>query len=104
MSLRDLDLLLFGVAGKMDDLETVPQCRRNRIHDVGRGDEEHLREVEGQIEIVIPERIVLLGVENLEQRRARIAAHVVAELVDLVEHEYGIFGLRPAEALNDLAW
>ena len=47
-----------------------------------------LREIERQIEIVIAERVVLLRIENLEQRRRRIAAIVVSELVDLVEHQH----------------
>ena len=43
------------------------------------------------------------GIEHLEQRRRRIAAEVVAELVDLVEHEHRVAGLGAAQALDDLA-
>src|SRR3546814_7344788 len=45
------------------------------------------RQIVVDLEIVIVERGVLLGVEHLEKRRRRIAAPVGAELVDLVEEE-----------------
>ena len=46
-----------------------------------------LDEVELDVEVVVEERVVLLGVEHLEQRRRRIAAEVDRHLVDLVEQE-----------------
>jgi hypothetical protein len=52
---------------------------------------------------VIAERRVLFGVEHLEQRRRRIAAEVVAELVDLVEDEHRVPRLGAAQPLDDLA-
>ena len=58
---------------------------------VVRGREEHdLREIERHVEVVILEGVVLLGIEHLEERRRGIAAHVDADLVDLVEHEHGV--------------
>src|SRR5215218_8599125 len=50
---------------------------------------------------MIAKRVVLLRIENLEQRRAWIAAVVVAELVDLVEHQHGIVHSRAANRLDD---
>src|SRR5262249_12000784 len=47
-------------------------------------------------------RGVLLGVEDLEQRRCGITSKIGAELVDLVEHEYGILGARAPNPLHDL--
>ena len=49
-----------------------------------------MRQIELDVEIVIPERVVLRRVEHLEQRRRRIAAPVGAELVDFVEHDHRI--------------
>ena len=66
---RDLDLLLFGVAGQLDDLHAVAQRPGDGVELVGGGDEQHLRQVEGHAEVVVAERAVLLGVEHLEQRR-----------------------------------
>src|SRR3954453_4259 len=45
--------------------------------------------------------MVLLGVEHLQQRRCRIAAEVVPQLVDLVEHEDRVVRARLFHALNE---
>ena len=75
----------------------------NRVRRVRRADEQHLRQVERQVEIVIAERRVLLGVEHLEQRRGGVAAEVRAELVDLVEHQHRVRRLRVAKRADDRA-
>ena len=93
-AIRDVDLLLLGVTGEFEDLHAVAQRLRNRIHPVGRGDKEHLRQIERHVEIVIAERRVLLRVEHFHQRRRRIAAEIAAELVDLVQHEDGVDASR----------
>ena len=92
------DLLLLGVSGELDDLHAVAQRRRDRVEHVRRRDEQHPRQVERHVEIVVAERGVLLGIEHLEQRRGRIAAEVHAELVDLVEHEHRVLASPPAAA------
>ena len=74
----DLQLLFLGVAGELEDLHAVAQRRRDRIEDVGRRHEQDLGQVERHVEIVIAERVVLLGVEHFEQRRRRVAAEVRA--------------------------
>ena len=100
---RDLHLLLLGVAGELDDLHAVAQRPRDGVELVGRGDEQHLREVEGHAEVVVAERRVLLRVEDLEQRRRRIALDAAAELVDLVEHQHRVAGAGLAQRLDDVA-
>ena len=50
---------------------------------------------------MIGEAVVLLRIEHLEQRRARVAAEVGAQLVDLVEHHHGIDGGRLLHRLDD---
>ena len=62
-----------------------------------------LREVERDLEVVVGERVVLLGVEHLEQRRRGIAAEVVPDLVDLVEHEDRVVRPGLLHALDDPA-
>ena len=101
--LGDGDLLLLGVAGQRDHLHAVAQGRGHGVDHVGRGDEEHPREIEGHIEVVVAEGRVLLGIEHLQQGRGGIAAEVHAELVDLVEHEDGVARPRAPEPLDDLA-
>ena len=101
--LGDLDLLLLGVAGELQDFHAVAQRLRNRVQHVGRADEHHVREVVLDVEVVVEERVVLLRVEHLEQRRRRVAAEVHRHLVDFVEQEHRV--LRPGllHHLDDLA-
>ena len=87
VALGDLELLLLGVAGELDHLHAVAQRRRDRLELVRGGDEEDPREVERQVEVVVAEGGVLLGVEHLEHRARRVAAEVGAHLVDLVDHQ-----------------
>ena len=99
---RDLDLLVLGVAGDPDDLHAVHQ-RSGNIQRIRGRDEHHVGEIVVDLEIVVVEGRVLLGVEDLEQRRRRIAAEIGAHLVDLVQQEQRIRGLRLAHRLDDLA-
>ena len=61
------------------------------------------RQIERHREIIVAERVVLLGVEHFEQRRAGIAVDAGAELVDLVEHHDAIARARLADGLDDVA-
>src|SRR5215211_2677498 len=87
VALGDLELLLLGVAGQLDDLHPVAQRARDRVERVRGGDEHHAREVVGDVQVVVAERRVLLGVEHLEHRAGRVDAVVRTHLVDLVDHE-----------------
>ena len=62
----------------------------NRAELVGGGDEEHAREVDRDLEVVVAEGVVLRRVEDLEQRRRGIALDADRDLVDLVEHQHGV--------------
>src|SRR6267378_2862491 len=75
---RDVQLLFARVAGQFDDLHAVAQRLGDGIHPVGRGDEQHSREIERHIQIVIAERVVLLRVENFHQSRRWVATEVTA--------------------------
>ena len=67
----DLDLLLLGIARQLDDLHPVAQGGRDRVDQVAGRDEQDLAQVEGHLEVVVLEGVVLLGVEDLEEGRAR---------------------------------
>ena len=103
IAVRDLELLVGGVAGKADDLHAVAQRPRNGVEHVGRGDEHHAGQVERHGEVIVAERVVLLGIEHFEQRRAGIAVDAGAELVDLVEHHHAIARAGLADRLDDVA-
>src|SRR3990172_9183077 len=98
---RDSDLLFLDVSRELDDLQAVQQGRWNRAKGVGGGDEDHLGEIVGYLQLMIGEAVVLLGIKDLEQRRRRIAAEILPELVDLVKHEQGIDRTDAAHGLQD---
>src|SRR5262249_49523938 len=71
----DLDLLILGVAGDADDLQAIHERRRN-VERVCRRHEHHVGEIVVDLEIVVVEGMILLGVEHLEQGRGRITAEI----------------------------
>jgi hypothetical protein len=101
--LGDRQLLPLGVAGQLDDLEAILQRKRDRVLLVRRGDEHRVRQVVVEIEVMIVERVVLLGIEHLEERARRVAAEVHRHLVDLVEQEHRVLRTDLLERLDDLA-
>ena len=101
--LRNLQLLAIAVTGKLDHLHTIAQRRWNRSELIRGADEKNLRKIEGQIEIVIGESVVLFRIENFEKRSRRIAAIIRAQLVNLVQHHHRIIHARAANLLNDAA-
>ena len=62
-----------------------------------------LAQIERHVQVVIGERVVLRGVEDLEQRARRIALERHAELVDLVEQEHGVLRAGLLHPLDDAA-
>src|ERR1700686_4494230 len=101
MALRDLDLLLLGVSGDADDLHPVAKRWADGLGDVRGGDEQHLREVIRDLEIMVAEFPVLFRIEPLEQCRRWIPPKVGADLVDLVEHDHRVARPGGAHRLND---
>ena len=87
VALGDLELLLLRVAGELDDLHAVAQRPGIVSSLFAVVMNMTAREVERQVEVVVAEGRVLLGVEHLEHRARRVAAEVRAHLVDLVDHE-----------------
>ena len=102
VALGDLDLLVLGIAFEADDLHPVEQ-RLRHVERVGGGHEHHVRQIVVELQIMVLEAAVLLGIEDLEQRRGRIAAEILAELVDLVEQEQRVGRPRFLDVGDDLA-
>ena len=65
----DDDLLGLGVAVETDDLQPVQERPGDLLEHVGRGDEQHVRQVEVDLQVVVTEGVVLRRVEDLEQCR-----------------------------------
>ena len=101
VALRDAHLLVGGVALQLDDLQAVAQRRREALQVVGGAHEEHLREVEGHLEVVVREGAVLLRVEHLEQSCLGRSSPPCAELVDLVEEHHRVAALGLAQRRDD---
>ena len=73
-----------------DNLHAVKEWGGNRVDAVGGGNEHDAAEVEGQFEIVVAECAVLLAVKHLQHGAGRVAAEIMAHLVDFVEQEYRV--------------
>ena len=67
----DEDLLVLGVAVEAHELHAVEQRAGDGVDHVGGGDEDHVGQVEVDLEVVVAEGVVLGRVEHLEQRRGR---------------------------------
>jgi len=52
---------------------------------------------------VIPEGVVLLAVQHLQQGGGGVAPHIAAQLVDLVQHQQGIHGAAAGDGVDDAA-
>ena len=76
--LGDFEFLDLGIAMQPENLHAVLQRAGNGVEHVCRSDEEDLRQVVFHVEIVVLEAGVLLRVEDLEQRRSRVAAEIPA--------------------------
>ena len=98
-----LELLEFRVAGHLDHLHAVEEGVGDAVERVGGRYEHHVREVVGELEVVVREARVLLGIEDLEEGARGVAAEVRGHLVHLVEEEDGIARARLAYRLDDLA-
>jgi len=77
----DRGLLVDGVAVEANDFHAIEQRAGDRVRDVSGRDEEHVRQVELDVEVMVAERMVLRRVQHLEQRGRRVAAPVGADLV-----------------------
>src|SRR5215510_5671144 len=100
----DFGFLPFAVTLDPNDFHPIEQWLADRVQRVGRRDKEYLREIEGQIEIVIAECMVLCRIQYLKQRRCRITAKVTPHLIDLVQHQDGVVHAGPTHGLNDSSW
>ena len=67
--LGDLELLFLGITGNLQYFHPVSKGRWNRIEHVRGRDEQHFRQIERHVEVVVAEGAVLFRVEHLEQRR-----------------------------------
>ena len=103
MPAGDLHFLGFGVARKFNYFQAVPQGRVNGFQPVRGGNKKHARQIKWQVKIMIGEGAVLLGVENLEQCRGRIAPKIRPDFVELIQQDDRIAAFHAAQGLDDAA-
>ena len=101
VALGDLQLFLVGVAAQFDQLHTVEERSGNGVGSIGSSDEHDAAEVNRQLHEMVAERAVLLGIQHLKKRGGGIAAGVVCQLVDLVQHQQRIHRPCADECIND---
>ena len=99
----DGHLVVLGVAVDGHQLHAVQQRRGDVLDHVGRGQEHHVGQVQIQVQVVIAERVVLRGVQDLQQRRRRVATVVRTDLVDLVEQHDRVHRTGLADRADDPA-
>ena len=92
--LSNLDLLLLGISGNLDDLHSVKERSWNSLRGVCRSYEHHLGKVKRQVKVVVRKVLVLFRVENLQKRRCRIALKVCPYFIYLVKEENRVVGSR----------
>ena len=83
----NLHLLLHKVAGNLNNLHAVQKRLRQCRQCVRSGNEQHVRQVEINVDIIIVEMAVLLRVEHLEQRGRRITFEIRTYLIHLVKED-----------------
>ena len=103
VALGDLHLLLVGVAGELDDLHAVQQRPGDGGRGVGSGDEHHVAQIHGDFQEMVPEGVVLLAVQHLQQRAGGVPPHVAGQLVDFVQHHQRIHGPAVDQRVNNAA-
>ena len=99
----DFRLLLGQIAGDVYQLHTVQQGRLDGRQAVGRGDEHHVAQVVIQVQVVVVESGILLGIEGLQQCGRRIAFEIGSQFVHLVQHYHGIGGACTGDSVKDTA-
>ena len=60
--LRDGQLLLGHISGNVDNLHPVPQRLGDGVQHVCRANEQHLGQVDGHVQVVVKERVILFGI------------------------------------------
>ena len=100
MSLSNMKLFIFRVAGELNYFHTVQERRRN-VHRVAGCNEHDVRQIEIHFDIVVLEGVVLFRIKHFQERSRRVASVVHTHLIDFVEQEKRVVGFRLCQALKN---
>ena len=103
VAFSDLRFFAFGITRQIQDFQAVLQRGRNRVQHIRRRNEKHLRQIVINVEIMIAERGILFRVENFQKRGGRIAAKILAELINFVKQNHRIIRSGAFHQLHDLS-
>ena len=90
--LGDHQLLLITVGAEFDDLHAVQKGPGYGIQRIGGSDEHHVGKVKGYLQVMVPIGMVLLGIQNLQQRGAGITPIVGPHFVNFVQQQHRVGG------------
>ncbi len=94
MPLGDLHFFLLRVTRQLNHLHPVQQRPGDGIQVVGCGNKEDIRQIKRQLNKMISERVILLGVEDFQQSGSRISSEIAGQLIDLVHQNQGVSAAR----------
>ncbi len=95
------ELLFLAVPRKPQHFHAIQKRGRDDVERIGGGDEKHFRQIERHVEIVVAKGRILSRIEDLQERRRRVAAVVATKLVNLVEHQDRIVDAGAADRLDN---
>jgi len=78
-------LLLSGIAGKLNYLHSVKKSRRNRAAVIRGRDKNNLAEINRELNIVISEGIVLFRIKGFKQSSCRVTLIITSQLVNFIK-------------------
>ena len=94
MFLCDLKFFFVCITRQFDNVHSVKQRGGNFGSVVCRGYEEHFGKIDGHVDIMVFECLVLLRVKHFKQCRRRVSASVRTELVYLVKQHQRVHRSR----------
>ena len=90
---RNHQFFFIRIRTQFDNLHTIQQWARNCIQCIGSGNKHDLRKIIGNLQIMIPIGLVLLGIQYFQQSRTGIAPIIGAHFIDLVQQEQWVAAL-----------
>ena len=103
MSFCNFNLLFNGITTKVNNLQTVTQCRLYLVNVVCCSNEEHFTQVVLQLQVIIVKTIVLLRIQYLKQSTAGVSPMIITYLINLIQNHYRVTTFNLAYVLNNTA-
>ena len=100
---RDMHLLVLSIAADLNHFHTVQKGPWDWLQGIRRGNEQYLRQIHRDLQIVVAELPVLLTVQHFQKRREGIPLVIVADLVNLVQKHQRVLHLRLPQTVGNPA-